>query len=177
MGEPKVDTKLSEIDTLIKAEAAKGALGDIISSTPGEGSAASRAEEVGVKVNKAMEAFLGGAGGEIQGGKQVLRREELGEEEERLLQMASAVFPAAALFTCFLICVSSLRGDVQATNANDEVCFRLRTQMFTAGTHSVVRVVYASCFVVAAATGVLMLGRLTACALLGIITWTPSRGV
>ncbi|CAM9939802.1 unnamed protein product [Pylaiella littoralis] len=88
-GEPKVEAKLSEIDALLKTEAATGALGGSSSTT--EGSAASRAEEAGVKINKATEAFLGTACGEWQEGKHPLRREELGQEEERLLQMASDV--------------------------------------------------------------------------------------
>lgn len=92
MGRGNVDAKLSEIDALLKVEAAEGALGlagSRSSSCIPKRSATSRAEDAGVNVNRAMEAFLGGAGGEGQGEKGVLRQEELGEEEERLLQMAS----------------------------------------------------------------------------------------
>lgn len=105
-GEPKVEAKLSEIDALLKTEAATGALGGSSSTT--EGSAASRAEEAGVKINKATEAFLGTACGEWQEGKHPLRREELGQEEERLLQMASDVFPAAVPLTRCLIFLLTL---------------------------------------------------------------------
>lgn len=109
VGGGNVDAKLSEIDALLKAEAAEGALG--IAGSSGsipKGSAASRAEDAGVDVSKAMEAFLGGAGREVQGEKGVLGQEELGEEEERLLQMASDVVPAVVVLARSdlpLICV------------------------------------------------------------------------
>lgn len=81
VGESHVDKKLSDLDALLlKAPAA----------STRTTTAVARADGVGVEAQKAMEAFLGGApagaGGEQ---KNTTRQDELGEEEERLLQMVS----------------------------------------------------------------------------------------
>lgn len=75
VGESHVHKKLSDLDALLKA--------------PAEADV-ERADEAGDQAHKAMEAFLGGAGGGA-GWKEnnTLRQDELGEEEERLLQMVS----------------------------------------------------------------------------------------
>lgn len=71
VGENKVDKKLTDLDALLKAPAA---------------TSVERADEAGVQARKAMEAFLGGADG-VGDQNDTLRQDELGEEEERLLQM------------------------------------------------------------------------------------------
>lgn len=74
--ESRVDKKLSDLDGLLKA--------------PVESSIVERADEAGVEAHKAMEAFLGGAHGAAGGDqKGTSRQDELGEEEERLLEMVS----------------------------------------------------------------------------------------
>lgn len=79
--ESDVDGKLSELDVLLRAEAARATLGG---SAPAEHAAAT--------VDQAVEAFLGGGGAGGAGvgrGDQGMRGGSLNVEEERLLQMVS----------------------------------------------------------------------------------------
>ncbi|CAM9134359.1 unnamed protein product [Ectocarpus sp. 4 AP-2014] len=79
--ESDVDGKLSELDVLLRAEAARATLGG---SAPAERAAAT--------VDHSVEAFLGGGGaggGGAGRGDQGLRGGSLNVEEERLLQMVS----------------------------------------------------------------------------------------
>lgn len=73
-----VDKKLSDLDALLRAEAAA-----CDSST--------NAERAIAPSDKALEAFLGGANGLERGDQAKSRGGELGEEEERLLQMVSFI--------------------------------------------------------------------------------------
>lgn len=82
LNESDVDGKLSELDVLLRAEAARATLGG---SAPAERAAAT--------VDQAVEAFLGGggAGGAGAGrGDQGMGGSPLNVEEERLLQMVSS---------------------------------------------------------------------------------------
>lgn len=74
LGNSRVDKKLNDLDALLKAPAK----GDV-----------ERADEAGDQAHNAMEAFLRGAGGAGTEQQDASREEELGEEEERLLQMVS----------------------------------------------------------------------------------------
>lgn len=74
-----IDEKLSGLDAQLKAPAEM---------------ADGRADEVGDKADKAMEAFLGGEGGTGRG------QDELGEEEQRLLQMVSSLRARCNDSTC-----------------------------------------------------------------------------
>lgn len=76
VGESRVDKKLTDLDALLKAPAESTA-----------STAVERADEAGVEAHRAMEAFLGGAHGATREQNDTSRQDELGEEEERLLQM------------------------------------------------------------------------------------------
>lgn len=73
--ESHVNKKLSDLDALLKA--------------PAESTTVERADKMGNEARKAMEAFLGGGIGAGREQQDKLRRDELSEEEERLLQMVS----------------------------------------------------------------------------------------
>eukprot|EP00752_Nemacystus_decipiens_P016201 g14488.t1 len=75
--ESHVDKKLSALDALLKVP------------TENFSSVVERADEVGDEADKAVEAFLGGAPEVGRRQKDTSRPNELGEEEEQLLQMVS----------------------------------------------------------------------------------------
>lgn len=73
--ESHVEKKLRDLDALLK---------------PPAESVVGCADEAGVRARKSMEAFLGGGvDGAGRDENDTLRQDELGEEEERLLQMVS----------------------------------------------------------------------------------------
>lgn len=95
LNESEVEAKLGEVEALLKAEAASSLRGK-----GGRDDAAERFEQAGGDVEDVMEAFLGGRGGRPPGhgeGSSGTRPEGgitaacLGGEEERLLEMASAL--------------------------------------------------------------------------------------
>lgn len=79
--EALIDSKLSELDALLKSET-EAASGGI------RASAAGKFEQAGVEAKKVMDAFLGVRGqGEEEEPDNSTRRDHLGHEEERLLEM------------------------------------------------------------------------------------------
>lgn len=80
--EALIDGKLSELDALLKSEAQAAGGGNRASAT-------TRFEQAGVEANKVMEAFLGGRGQGEEGEESDIstRRDHLGHEEQRLLEM------------------------------------------------------------------------------------------
>lgn len=89
--EALIDGKLSELDALLKSEtdAVRGG---------NRASAAVRFEQAGAEAKKVMEAFLGerGQGGDEEPDNSA-RRDHLGHEEERLLEMVGFLFGTEAL--------------------------------------------------------------------------------
>lgn len=97
--EALVGNKLSELDALLKSEAAAADCSE-------RASAAGRFEQAGVEASKVMEAFLrgGGQGEEGEESDTPTRRDHLGHEEERLLEMVGCrwgteTLPALDLMT------------------------------------------------------------------------------
>ena len=89
--EALIDGKLSELDALLKSEAEAASEGN-------RASAAGKFERAGVEANKVMEAFLGGRGqGEEEEPDNSTRRDHLGHEEERLLEMVNFLCGTEAL--------------------------------------------------------------------------------